>query len=418
MSRLGNQLVLAEREEVARGIRALLAAPLLAERAAPEAFDLVRRRQEPIRTWFDYYCGWTLTVEPRLGYARLVKVRVAADPSRPARRLRSGRAPFDRRRYVLFCVVTAELLTVPVTTIGLLADRVSHATAADDVVATFDTASRAERMAFVDVMKALESMGALDAVDGSTEAFVESASAKVLYRVDPTLLLRLLAAPVGPSRLAVPPEEVALRFEELLAAVTRERRYGLSSGRHSDTAGVSEVQRNLWLRHSVFRRLVDDPVVYYDDLSADERAYLTSPTGRQLTRRAAEQGGFTLEERAEGVLLVDVDGLATDTRFPDDASTAKVAALLLLDSMDRTTTVEQLRVTAERLLDKFPRWAKSHRGEDGLEQLVADALAVLTAFGLIRVASGVVTTLPAAARYAVRETRTSESDRVAEEVES
>src|SRR5436305_377319 len=127
-----------------------------------------------------------------------------------------------------------------------------------------------------------------------------------------------------------------MRFEELLTAVTRERRYGLSAGprapaargfagggppwgRHADAAGVSEVQRNLWLRHSVFRRLVDDPVVYYDELSADERAYLTSPTGRQLARRAAEQAGFVLEERAEGVLLVDVDSLATDTRFPDDA---------------------------------------------------------------------------------------------------
>lgn len=418
MSQLANQLVLAEREDVARGIRGLLATPLLAECVSPEMFDLVRRRQEPIRKWFDYYCGWTLTVEPRLGYARLVKVRTAMDPSRPARRPRSGRAPFDRRRYVLFCVVVAELLTVPVTTVGLLADRVGHATATDDVVTTFDTASRGERMAFVDVLRVLESLGALEVVDGATDAFVESASAKVLYRVDATLLLRLLAAPVGPSRLAVPSDEVALRFEELLTAVTHERRYGLSAGQHSDVVGTSDVQRNLWLRHSVFRRLVDDPVVYYDELSADERGYLTSPTGRQLVRRAAEQGGFVLEERAEGALLVDVDGIATDTRFPDDASTAKVAALLLLDSMDGPATSEQLRLVAGRLLERFPRWAKSYRGEDGPTQLVDDALAMLTAFGLVRVSSGVVMPLPAAARYAVRDTRTSETDRDAEGLSS
>jgi uncharacterized protein (TIGR02678 family) len=177
------------------------------------------------------------------------------------------------------------------------------------------------------------------------------------------------------------------------------------------------VQRNLWLRHSVFRRLVDDPVVYYDELSADERAYLTSPTGRQLARRAAEQAGFVLEERAEGVLLVDVDGIATDTRFPDDASTAKVAALLLLDTMDGPTTVEQLRLAADQLLDRFPRWAKSHRGEDGTDALVADALAVLVSFGLVRVVSGVVTPLPAAARYAVRGTRTSGAGDTADEME-
>jgi uncharacterized protein (TIGR02678 family) len=408
MSQLANQLVIAEREEVARGIRLLLATPLIGERASPEAFDLIRRRREPIRKWFDYYCGWALTVEPRLGYARLAKVRAASDPSRPARRLRSGRAPFDRRRYVLLCVVAAELLAVPVTTIGLLADRISRATGADEVVTTFDTASRSERMAFVDVLRSLEALGAVEVVDGTTDAFVESAAAKVLYRIDSTLLLRLLAAPVGPSQLAVPPEEVAFRFEELVAAVSRERRYGLSSGHHEDTAGVSEVQRNLWLRHSVFRRLVDDPVLYFDDLPEDERGYLASPTGRQLLRRAAEQGGFVLEERAEGVLLVDVDGIATDTRFPDDAGTAKVAALLLLDTMDGPSTIEQLHLAAAGLLEKFPRWAKTYQGEDGPQRLVTDALAVLVAFDLVRLTSGLVRPLPAAARYAVGSTRTTE----------
>ena len=58
----------------------------------------------------------------------------------------------------------------------------------------------------------------------------------------------------------------------------------------------------------------------------DELAYLGSPTGRQIVRRAAEQGGFVLEERADGLLLVDPDGIATDSRFPDDSATARVAA--------------------------------------------------------------------------------------------
>jgi len=194
MSQLANQLVIAEKEEVAQGIRQLLATPLVTERSHPETFDLVRRRREPIRKWFDYYCGWTLTVEPRLGYARLVKVRVAADPGRPARRLRSGRAPFDRRRYVLLCVVAAELLATPVTTVGLLADRVTRASGTDEVVTTFDTASRSERMAFVDVLRLLESYGVLEVIDGSTEAFVDSSDAKVLYQVDATLLLRRCAS--------------------------------------------------------------------------------------------------------------------------------------------------------------------------------------------------------------------------------
>ncbi|WIY05513.1 TIGR02678 family protein [Amycolatopsis mongoliensis] len=409
MTKLDNQLVAAEREEVAHGIRWLLAAPLITERSQPETFDLVRRRRDPIRQWFDYYCGWTLTVEPRLGYARLVKVRTVTDPTRPARRLRSGRTPFDRRRYALLCVVAAELLAVPVTTIGLLADRVGRATAADDVVPNFDTAIRGERMAFVDVLRLLELYGAVEVVDGTTEAFVDSAEAKVLYRIDATLLLRLLAAPVGASQLAVPVDEVALRFDELLAAVSRERRYGLASGAHDETASHSEVQRNLWLRHSVFRRLVDDPVLYFDDLSADERAYLASPTGRQLLRRAADQAGFVLEERAEGVLLVDTDGIATDTRFPDDAGTAKVAALLLLETLTRPSTMEQLEIEASALLDRFPRWAKTYRDDDGPRQLASDALAVLAEFGLAHQEAGLIRPLPAAARYAVRDARTTGS---------
>ncbi|UUV28978.1 TIGR02678 family protein [Amycolatopsis roodepoortensis] len=399
---LTNQLVIAEREEVARGIRALLATPLIGERGAPETFDLIRRRREPIRQWFDYYCGWTLTVEPRLGYARLVKVRAATDPTRPARRLRSGRAAFDRRRYVLLCVVAAELLTVPVTTIGLLAGRVAQASAADDLVTTFDVATRAERLAFVDVLKLLESYGVLEAADGDPESFVDDPAAKVLFRVDATLLLRLLAAPVGPSQLAVPADDVALRFEELLEAVSHEQRYGLSSGRHEDTPSASDVQRNLWLRHTVFRRLVDDPVLYFAELTAEERAYLGTPTGRQLLRRAAEQGGFVLEERAEGVLLVDVDGLATDERFPDDGSNAKVAALLLLDVLDEPRTTDYLQKATAKLLKRFPRWAKTYRGRDGVRRLTVDALAVLTGFGLVCTEAELVRPLPAAARYTDR----------------
>ena len=410
MSNLRNQLVIAEREEVARGIRLLLANPLISSRASADWFDLIRRRREPIRQWFDYYCGWTVIVEPRLGYARLVKVRAATDPTRPARRTRSGRAPFDRRRYVLLCLVAAELLAVPVTTIGLLADRVSRASGTDPVVTGFDSASRAERMAFVDVLRLLESYGVLDVVDGATESFADSAAAKVLYRIDSTLLLRLLAAPVGPSQLAVPADEVPLRFDELLARLARERRYGQTAEDATVAVPASEVQRNLWLRHSIFRKLIDDPVLYSSDLSAQERAYLASPTGRQLLRRAADQGGFTLEERAEGMLFIDPDAVATDSRFPDDASTAKVAALLLLDRLHDTSTIEQLQVAAVALLARFPRWAKSYRDNDGPAQLVADALAILAGFGLVKVADGLVRPLPAAARYAVRAARSTDYD--------
>jgi uncharacterized protein (TIGR02678 family) len=406
MSNLDNQLVAAEREDVARGIRLLLADPLITERSEPAAFDVIRRRKDPLVRWFDYHCGWALVVEPRLGYARLLKIKPTADASRPARRLRSGRAPFDRRRYSLLCVVAAELLAVPVTTIGLLADRVAQATAADEVLPSFDTAVRAERMAFVDSLRLLESYGVLATIDGITESFVDSAEAKVLYRVDATLLMRLLAAPNGASRSAVPADEVPWRFEDLLGELGTERRYGGAAGGADPSTTASDTQRNLWARHSLLRRLFDDPVLHYEDLADNERTYLATPTGRQLLRRAVEQAGFVLEERAEGMLLVDPDGIATDGRFPDDSSTAKVAGLLLLDlimSSAGGATTEQLLAGTQDLLRRFPQWAKTYRSQEGAARLVSDSVTVLRDHGLVSRTGDRVRARPAAARYRGRD---------------
>ncbi|MDX3128236.1 TIGR02678 family protein [Streptomyces europaeiscabiei] len=416
MSTLANQLAAAEREEVASAVRLLLARPLLTEASDPAGFELVRRRRDPLAQWFDYTCGWTLTVEPRRGYARLAKVRADPDGSRPARRARSGRAPFDRRRYVLLCVTAAELLSMPMTTIGMLADRVVRATAADRALPAFDPVHRAERMAFVDVLRLLESYDVLRAVDGATEAYVASPEAKVLYRVDTTLLMRLPAAPVGASRLAVPPDEVPARFEDLLSGLVRERRYGgpvagdgTTEEEHGETA-ATDAQRNLRLRHSVLRRLFDDPVLYRADLADDELAYVTSLTGRQILRRSVEQAGFLLEERAEGFLLVDPDGIATDARFPDDTSTARVAALLLLEPLCAAPAgllPEQLAEAGTDLLRRFPRWAKAYQSEDGAARLTDDAVRVLRDVGLAHRTGGRVVARPAAHRYRLTETTSS-----------
>ncbi len=381
MSRTGNQLARLESEEVARGIRMLLASPLLTAAREPDGFDLVRRRREPITKWFDYYCGWRLHVEPRAGYARLIKTTHRPDPTRPARRTRSGNAPFDRRRYTLLCVVCAELLAGPATTIGLLADRVRQTTTVEGLPA-FDPSRRDERSAFVDVLLFLEHHGATEPVDGATQTFLDHPDAKVLYRVDTTLVTRLLAAPTAPSTV------------DDIAQLTRENRYDDSS----------TAQRNLWTRHSVLRRLVDDPVVYRDELTEDQRAFLASPSGRKLVHTAVGIAGCTLEERAEGFLLVDADAIATDTRFPDDDSHAKVAALILLDRLAHgDATEDDLVAETDQLLTRFPNWAKAYRSDGGAARLAQDGLALLRAFGLARTENGNVSRLPAAARYAVEE---------------
>ncbi|NLT53748.1 MAG: TIGR02678 family protein [Actinomycetales bacterium] len=401
MSTLSNQLAIAEQDEVARGVRLLLRRPLILQRHDKEDFDLVRRRTVPLQRWFDYYCGWTLLIEPRQGYARLVKVGTA-DTTRPARRLRSGRAPFDRRRYVLFCVLAAELMETPVTTVGLLADRVRMACSTDPELPPFDTAKRAERMAFVDALSVLEHLGAVETMDGDLAGYVESADAKVLYRVDPTLLIRLLATSRGPSTLGVPTAEVPARLPELLDRLTVEQRYGAADD--PDLEPPSDVQRNLWLRHSTLRRLFDEPVLYLRELSRAQRDYLASPTGRQLLRKAAREAGFVLEERAEGYLLVDPEAIATDSTFPDGQSTAKVAALLLLEQLRERSdgwSTSGLEDWAGGLLARHPRWARGYQDDDGRRRLVVDALRVLSAFRLVEQHDGRVTPSPAAARYQI-----------------
>ncbi|WP_261575297.1 TIGR02678 family protein, partial [Frankia gtarii] len=197
-------------------------------------------------------------------------------------------------------------------------------------------------------------------------------------------------------------------LDALITGMLVESRYGDAA---STEPTVSDPRRNLWLRHSVIRRLVDDPVVYRGELTEAQLAYLATQTGRAQVRRAAEIAGFDLEERAEGYLLVDPDGIATDSRFLDDQSNARIAALMLLDAL-RTApaglTAEQLTVEAGRMLDRLPSWGRTYRSEDGAQRLAEDALAELRMVGLAARdaghaghsgASTVVRALPAAARY-------------------
>ncbi|MEW1844824.1 TIGR02678 family protein [Nonomuraea angiospora] len=392
MSSLANQLVRAEKEEIARAIRTLLGRPLVSLHDDAAAFDLIRKRRQPLIQWFDYFCGWRLVVEPRQGYARLVKVRSEASATRPARRRRTTRAPFDRRRYTLLCLCAAELLTSPVTTIGMLAQRVVQAAAVEAGVPAFDPVRGEERAAFVDALKQLEHYGVITAMDGATDSYLDDEDAKVLYRVDTTRVIRLLAAPVPPSRIAADGDDP---MERVLGTLTSEPRYG-----GDEPTGT---QRNLWARHSLIRRLLDEPVVYRDELTPEQSAYAASLTGRQIIRRAAEEAGFVLEERAEGFLLIDADATATDTKFPDDGSHAKVAALLMLDLLVSAGPVRAARVDAEaaELLRRFPQWAKAYQSDGGGPRLAADALEVLELFGLARRTGDRVAALPAAARYRV-----------------
>jgi hypothetical protein len=119
------------------------------------------------------------------------------------------------------------------------------------------------------------------------------------------------------------------------------------------------------------RRLLDDPVLYFDDLTEEEQSYVENPAGRQWLRNRVAEAGFELEERSDGLLAVDPDGLATDLQFPGPHGNAHQLALLLVDDLltgsdgGRRDPVELSPVELERVVgavfDRFPNWARSHR---------------------------------------------------------
>jgi uncharacterized protein (TIGR02678 family) len=351
----------------------------------------VVRHAEWLIGYFEDTCGWVLAVDAAAGFARLAKRSAAVDTSRPLRRTRGSATPFDRRRYQLLCLVCAELVRHPVTTIGLLSASVT----AD---AQLDTSRHGERSAFVDALRALIGWGALRTSGGDVDAFVDTERANAILAADTARLHRLLVSGAAPSALG---NDLSIRdATDRLAA---EPRYG----EPTDAGSRSDESRNRWARHRLGRRLVDDPVTYLDDLSDTERGYLASLSGRRWLRDRAAQAGFELEERAEGLLA---DAIATDIRFPAPMGNAHQLALLLVDRLaptgpDGKRTLgrlrpPELRRELEAILVRFPAWARGQRDADGPARLLRDAVDLLIAFGLAgREADGTVFARPAIARY-------------------
>src|ERR1051326_8237786 len=64
------------------------------------------------------------------------------------------------------------------------------------------------------------------------------------------------------------------------------------------------------------RALLDDPVVYFHDLSNEERTYLEKHRS-YLLRQISEATGLIAEVRAEGIAMVDENGDLTDLPLPE-----------------------------------------------------------------------------------------------------
>jgi uncharacterized protein (TIGR02678 family) len=374
-------------------LRALLAKPLLVADTDGEALVLVRRHLTELRDWLNRETGWRLVADSET--ARLFKTAATlSDASHPARG--NHKEPFGRRRYVTLCLALSALARADAqTTLGSLADDVLTAAAEPELAAagfTLTLDSRADRSDLVAVVRLLLGWGVLSRVAGDEDAFL-SAGTDVLYDVRRPVLGVLLSGIRGPSTVTTG------TYPGRLAELTAE------------PVAESDELRNQALRRRLTRRLLDDPVVYYDELDEDERVYLLSQR-HAITRRIAEASGLTPEMRAEGIAMVDPEDELTDVRMPEQRTDGHVTLLVAeyLASQEQAT-LEALRAFVRQAATEHAVYWRKGVTEPGAEtELLATALEKLSALRLVELDGQAVRSRPAIARFAlaeptIRETR-------------
>jgi uncharacterized protein (TIGR02678 family) len=377
-------------EEHERALRAILMHPLLLA-GSPE-FALVRRHARYLREWLTRETGWSLQVEREC--ARLYKRPAdAADATR-------GIEQYDRERYVLLCLACAVLERAEgQITLRALGERLLEA-AADPLLAehgfSCTLATVRERRNLVQVCRLLLSLGVLVRVAGDEEGYVnQSGTADVLYDVHRRVLAALPASTRGASLIAATHPE--LQFDGFLAALLEEYVVDSPDG------------HRMAVRHRLARRLLDDPVVYLDELAPEEHDYFMNQRG-PMAARLAQATGLVAESRAEGVALVDPQSELSDEFMPATGTEAHITLLVAehlgaaREQGDRLYSLRELATFISGAANRYGRyWRKSAR-EPGAELALAEqAVERLAALRLVRRLEEGIQTRPALLRYSVGE---------------
>ncbi|MBY8965957.1 TIGR02678 family protein [Algiphilus sp. NNCM1] len=373
-------------EERERAVRTLLLRPLLSSN--DEALALIRGHADWLRPWFQREAGWILHVERAC--ARLYK-RPAdlGDASR-------GAPGFDRRRYVLLCLACSALeRSGPQTSLQELGRRVLELAAYPelrDAGFHFSLDSATERRELVHVCRWLLEQRVLSRVVGDEESFVAQ-SGDALYDINRRVLSLLLAVSRGPSSMA--PESAPRDLEARLQALGEEFVPDSAEGRRGAQ------------RHHIARRLLDDPVLYFEDLDEGTHDYLMAQRG-PLAARLSEGCGLQPEQRREGLALVDPDGELTDRRLPAEGTSAHVTLLVAGHLGEQLRAAPGCSVARSAIAtfvrgaaDEYGRYWRKQAREPGAEHALAEeALAALAALDLVHLEADTVTPRPALARFA------------------
>lgn len=375
-----------------RALIHLLRHPLLVPHGPhAEAFLLVRRHAAMLREWLSRYPGWSLRVD-----SRCIRLRKAAavrpGAARPATDPRSGQA-FTRRRYALLCLGLCALEHADhQTTLGQIANRiltfVAHDPAMEGSGMTFDLQTRDQREDLVQALTLLVHLGVLTRIDGNEQQYVTDGGHDVLYNIDRDAAAAMLSVQQGPS--LVQAAGLGARLEAISAVP-------LPS---SDEVRIQRCRQN------IYRRLLDHPVLYYDELPADELEYLTHQRPHILGV-LHEATGLTAEVRAEGIALVDETGVASDVSLPEEGTDGHVALLVaefLGAHLKRhgAAAVSEAALQAHMLglmQEHRTHWRKDATAPGAEVTLVEESLDLLAALDLVkRTADGAVPR-PAIARY-------------------
>jgi uncharacterized protein (TIGR02678 family) len=301
-ARLAVHLSPHELPELQRAARTLLRTPLVTAQQGDD-YRLVAKWESVLRTEFTQKVGYRLDVSRTA--ARLLR-RPASLTSHRGATLESGRT-LSRWGYVYLCctlaalehpghqVIASELLT-----------RITNLARGDDRLA-IDTTEYAQRRAFRDAVRYLERVGVLVVRDGNVDALIDDG--QVLWDLDRDAAAMCMVA--APSIL---------------------RSVGSVEDFIAEHPPSSAEARSRLARQRLNRRLVDQPVVLFADLSDDE-AELAWRNRRREAENVTRLTGCEVELRREGMILIDHPTRPLGAaRFPGTDAVAH-AALLWLDAL-------------------------------------------------------------------------------------
>lgn len=335
---------------VVRCARVLLRRPLLRVGGQDgDLLPLVYRHRAALADLFAHTLGYRLVVARQ--YARLYKTL----PGGALPRAESGLTPAGYA-YLALSIAALTGAGRQVLLSRLVAD-VRAASAEAGIEAGDDVA---DRRALAGALRHLVGLGVISETEGTVSGLVGETPSEALITIDTDLLGQLLAGPLAEAD----------SVDELLVLAARPGPRGTE--------------------HAVRRRLVEDPVVLYADLPAEQAEWLRR-RGRRESALLERCFGLVTETRAEGVAVTDPEDYLTDLVFPGASTVARIALLALPNLLGDAESaradgrvpvaVEAVREACARLVNDFPA-AWSRQATEDVADLAGEVLALLAALGL------------------------------------